>query len=106
MAGASANSFALLGGQYPAQSFLALSLFLSLNHFSSVDAEENSPPGSPGSATKKKEASASQTTRAPAKSKGPASRGGRYYPRGGKTPRETDGQEEAPVGDESASKKG
>jgi len=79
----------------------------SANPFAILDAEESSPPGSPGTATKKKEASASQTTRAPPKSKGPASRGGRYYARGGKTPRDStqDGQEEAPVGDESASKK-
>lgn len=79
----------------------------SANPFAILEAEESSPPGSPGPATKKKEASASQTTRAPTKSKGPASRGGRYYARGGKTPRDStqDGQEEAPVGDESASKK-
>ncbi|KAF8507175.1 hypothetical protein F5888DRAFT_1603475 [Russula emetica] len=79
----------------------------SANPFAILGAEESSPPGSPGPATKNKEASAPQTTRAPAKSKGPASRGGRYYQRGGKTSREStqDGQEEAPVGDESASKK-
>jgi len=77
----------------------------SANPFAILE-EESSPPGSPGPATKKKEASASQTTRAPPKSKGPASRGGRYYARGGKTPREsTQEGEEAPVGDESASKK-
>src|SRR5712672_2582224 len=71
--------------------------------------EESSPPGSPGPAAKKKESSApSQPTRATAKSKGPASRGGRYYSRGGKPARDStqDGQEETPVGDESAPKKG
>jgi len=71
--------------------------------------DETSPPGSPGPAAKKekKEADASQPTRAAAKSKGPASRGGRYYPRGGKPSRDStqDGQEEAPVGDERAPKK-
>jgi len=79
----------------------------SANPFAILDAEDSSPPGSPGPATQKKEGSASQTTRAPQKSKGPASRGGRYYARGGKTQRDStqDGQEEAPVGDESTSKK-
>jgi plasminogen activator inhibitor 1 RNA-binding protein len=68
--------------------------------------EDSSRPSSPGPANQKKEASASQTTRAPSK-KGPASRGGRYYARGGKTRESTqEGQEEAPVGDESTQKKG
>jgi len=69
--------------------------------------EETSPPGSPGPATQKNEASASQPARTTAKSKGPASRGGRYYARGGKPSRDStqDVQEEAPVGDERAPKK-
>jgi len=104
MSVASANQFAILGGQFLTQS--PLPSFI-LNLVKSLG-ENSSPPGSPGPATQKKEASASQTTRAAPKSKGPASRGGRYYPRGGKTPRDStqDGQEEAPVGDESTSKKG
>jgi len=69
-------------------------------------AEEASPPGSPGPATQKKEASASQPARAATKPKGPASRGGRYYPRGGKPRDAQDGQEEAAAGDERAAKKG
>lgn len=81
MSVASANPFALLG-------------------------DEDSSPSDPGPATQKKEASTSQTTRASQKPKGPASRGGRYYNRGGK-PRDStqEGQEEAPVGDESTQKK-
>jgi len=69
--------------------------------------EETTPPGSPGPAAQNKEASASQTTRSAAKSKGPTSRGGRYYSRGGKPLRDStqDGQEEAPVGDERDPKK-
>jgi len=79
----------------------------SANPFAILGEEETSPPGSPGPAAKKKEPSApSRPTRATAKSKGPASRGGRYYSRGGKTARDSqDGQEETPVGDESAPKK-
>ncbi|KAF8481105.1 hypothetical protein DFH94DRAFT_738084 [Russula ochroleuca] len=81
MSVASANPFAILGA-----------------------VEDSSRPSSPGPATQKKEASASQTTRAQSK-KGPASRGGRYYARGGKTREPTqEGQEEAPVGDESTQK--
>jgi len=82
MSVASANPFALLG----------------------LGDDESTPPGTPGPATQKKEASASQTTRASQKSKGPASRGGRYYKRGGKTPRDSTQDEEAPVGDESTQK--
>jgi len=68
--------------------------------------EETSRPSSPAPASQKKEAPSSQSARTAAKSKGPASRGGRYYSRGGK-PRDStqDGQEETPVGDESAPKK-
>ncbi|KAI9453998.1 hypothetical protein F5148DRAFT_448713 [Russula earlei] len=80
----------------------------SANPFAILGEEEESPPRSPGPAASKKEASAaSQPARAAAKSKGPASRGGRYYARGGKTPRDStqDGQEEAPAGDESTPKK-
>lgn len=68
--------------------------------------EETSRPSSPAPASQKKEAPSSQSARTAAKSKGPASRGGRYYSRGGK-PRDPtqDGQEETPVGDESAPKK-
>jgi len=81
MSVASANPFAILG-------------------------EDTSRPGSPAPATQKKEAASSQPTRTAAKSKGPASRGGKYYSRGGK-PRDStqDGQEETPVGDERAPKK-
>lgn len=69
--------------------------------------EDGSRPSSPGPATQKKEASTPQPSRAAAKSKGPASRAGRYYSRGGKTPRDSaqDGREEVPVGDENTPKK-
>ncbi|KAH9064301.1 hypothetical protein EDB87DRAFT_1766535 [Lactarius vividus] len=71
--------------------------------------EEDSRPGSPAPASKKNDAPTSQTARNAAKSttKGPASRGGRYYARGGKPLRDStqDNQEEAPVGDESAKKR-
>jgi len=80
----------------------------SANPFAILGDEDASPPGSPGPGAKKKEPSTpSRPTRATAKSKGPASRGGRYYPRGGKPARDStqDGQEETPVGDESAPKK-
>ncbi|KAI0257635.1 hypothetical protein BJV78DRAFT_1272579 [Lactifluus subvellereus] len=79
MSVASANPFALLG-------------------------DDTSRPGSPAPDPKKKETSAPQPTRGAAKSKGPASRGGRYYPRGGKPQRDStqDNPEEAPGGDESA----
>jgi len=69
--------------------------------------EETSRPSSPAPTSKQKEASAPQPTRGAAKSKGPASRGGRYYSRGGKTQRDSnqDNPEDAPVGDESAKKR-
>jgi len=80
----------------------------SANPFSLLLEEDSSPPGSPG--PKKKDAPTSQPARNPAKSttKGPASRGGRYYARGGKPLRDStqDNQEEVPAGDESAKKKG
>ncbi|KAH9082157.1 hypothetical protein EDB83DRAFT_2336794 [Lactarius deliciosus] len=70
--------------------------------------EEDSRPGSPAPA-KKNDTPTSQTARNAAKSttKGPASRGGRYYARGGKPLRDStqDNQEEAPAGDESAKKR-
>jgi plasminogen activator inhibitor 1 RNA-binding protein len=101
MSVASANPFALLAGQ-----FLLQFPPYSCRKFP-PPLEEASPPDSPDPATQKKEASASQPARGAAKSKGPASRGGRYYSRGGK-PRDPtqDGQEEAPAGDERAAKKG
>ncbi|KAI0307730.1 hypothetical protein B0F90DRAFT_1676727 [Multifurca ochricompacta] len=82
MSVASANPFAILG-------------------------EDTSPPGSPAPAPKNKDALAPQPARTGAKSKGPASRGGRYYSRGGKTQRDPtqDNHEEAPVGDESTKKR-
>jgi len=82
MSVASANPFAILG-------------------------DEPSRPGSPAPDPKKKETSAPQPTRGTAKSKGPASRGGRYYPRGGKPQRDStqDNPEEAPGDDESAKKR-
>jgi len=81
MSVASANPFALLG-------------------------DDSSRPGSPG--PNKKDTPTSQPARnAPKPAKGPASRGGRYYPRGGKAQRDPtqDNQDEAPAGDESAKKK-
>ncbi|KAI9460960.1 hypothetical protein BJY52DRAFT_1261425 [Lactarius psammicola] len=83
MSVASANPFALLG-------------------------DESSRPGSPAPASKNKDAP-SQPARNSAKStKGPASRGGRYYSRGGKTQRDStqDNQEEAPAGDENKKRDG
>lgn len=71
--------------------------------------EEPSRPASPSTASKKKDTPTSQPARNAAKAtKGPAARGGRYYARGGKPPREStqDNQDEAPAGDESAKKRG
>ena len=81
----------------------------SLLYLNIIPVEDPSRPGSPSPATKKKDAPASQPTRNTTKpAKGPASRGGRYYSRGGKPSRDStqDNQEEAPAGDESAKKRG
>ncbi|KAI0271368.1 hypothetical protein BC834DRAFT_859159 [Gloeopeniophorella convolvens] len=69
------------------------------------DDSSDAPTTTP--ASKKADAPAAQPTRTAAKSKGPASRGGRYYPRGGKAPRDSaqDGQDEPAVGDDGAKKR-
>jgi len=70
--------------------------------------EEDSRPASPTPASKKKDAPASQPTRNTAKPiKGPASRGGQYYRRGGKPLRDSaqDNQDEAPAGGDDSAKK-
>jgi hypothetical protein len=84
---------------------LYLNVFLTLIVNSPL--ADTSRPSSPAPATQKNESPSSQATRTAAKPKGPASRGGRYYSRGGK-PRDStqDGQEETPAGDERAPKKG
>lgn len=100
MSVASANPFALLEGQ-----FIPQCLPHSCRKFPPL--ADTSRPSSPAPATQKNEAPSSQATRTGAKPKGHASRGGRYYSRGGKPKDSTqDGQDETPAGDERAPKKG
>lgn len=76
------------------------------NPFALLEAEDASRPTSPTPA--KKDAPAPAPTRGAAKSRGPASRGGRYYQRGGKpsgNPNQDAAAEEAPVGGENTKRK-